>query len=179
MYKSNNKQLVYKLLTTEDLRSFYASVSCIKRGLDSRYTKLTVVGDVNRSGSIVIAATPQLKAQGVKKIARLYEIPKRPDILIVNSIMQTYIKYSNYLTSLALQYVAPKDFHQYSIDVFFMDIAAFLHLVANTPYEFTLKFNREIYNRTRIESTIGISPNLLMNKAAKNIEATQNHSLDL
>lgn len=72
MYKSNNKQLVYKLLTTEDLRSFYASVSCIKRGLDSRYTKLTVVGDVNRSGSIVLAATPQLKAQGVKKISRLY-----------------------------------------------------------------------------------------------------------
>ncbi|OUB44798.1 hypothetical protein BK740_12625 [Bacillus thuringiensis serovar argentinensis] len=55
-----------------DLKSFYASVSCVKRGLDPRYTKLAVVGDVNRSGSIVLAATPPLKALGVKKMARFY-----------------------------------------------------------------------------------------------------------
>ncbi len=68
----NSKQIVYEILTTEDMRSFYASVSCIKRGLDPRYTKLAVVGDVNRSGSIVLAATPPLKALGVKKTARHY-----------------------------------------------------------------------------------------------------------
>nr|WP_257153265.1 sugar isomerase [Bacillus cereus] len=37
------------------------------KGLDPMHTKLAVVGDVNRSGSIVIAATPPLKALGVKK----------------------------------------------------------------------------------------------------------------
>lgn len=31
------------------------------------HTKLAVVGDVNRRGSIVLAATPPLKALGVKK----------------------------------------------------------------------------------------------------------------
>lgn len=36
-------------------------------GLDPMHTKLAVVGDVNRSGSIVIAGTPPLKALGVKK----------------------------------------------------------------------------------------------------------------
>lgn len=35
-----------------DLRSFYASVSCIKMGLDPLCTKLAVVGDVNRKGTI-------------------------------------------------------------------------------------------------------------------------------
>ncbi len=100
-----------------DLRSFYASVSCIKMGLDPLHTKLAVVGDVNRSGSIVLAATPPLKAMGVKKLARLYEIPRQKDILIVNPIMGTYIKCSNYITKLALQYVPIEDFHQYSIDV--------------------------------------------------------------
>ncbi|SCN32904.1 Uncharacterized protein BC067498_02990 [Bacillus cereus] len=61
-----------RIILCVDLRSFYASVSCIKKGLDPRYTKLAVVGDINRSGSIVLAATPPLKALGIKKMARFY-----------------------------------------------------------------------------------------------------------
>ncbi|WP_035432017.1 Y-family DNA polymerase [Bacillus sp. UNC322MFChir4.1] len=154
-----------------DLQSFYASVSCVKMGLDPLHTKLAVVGDVNRQGSIVLAATPPLKDLGVKKMRRLYEIPRQPDILIVNPIMETYIKCSNYITKLALQYVAIEDFHQYSIDEFFMDVTASLHLFADHPYEFALNFKREIYKHTRIHSTIGIGPNLLMSKVALDIEA--------
>ncbi|MBG9597973.1 Y-family DNA polymerase [Bacillus mycoides] len=163
-----------RIILCVDLRSFYASVSCIKKGLDPRYTKLAVVGDVNRSGSIVLAATPPLKALGIKKMARLYEIPKRQDIIIVNPIMHTYVKCSNYITGLALQYVAPEDFHQYSIDEFFMDMTASIHLFASNPCEFALKFKREIYERTRIESTIGIGPNLLLSKVAMDVEAKKN-----
>lgn len=159
-----------------DLRSFYASVSCIKMGLDPMYTKLAVVGDVNRKGSIVLAATSPLKALGVKKMARLYEIPRRKDILVVNPIMGTYINCSNYITKLALQYVPIEDFHQYSIDEFFMDITDSIHLFANDPYEFALKFKREIYAKTRIECTIGIGPNPLMSKVALDIEAKKNQT---
>ncbi len=86
---------------------------------DWRYTKLAVVGDVNQSGSIVLAATPPLKALGIRKMARLYEIPKRPDIIIVNPIMHTYMKCSTFITGLALQYVAPEDFHQSQYPNFF------------------------------------------------------------
>ncbi|WP_410993569.1 DinB/UmuC family translesion DNA polymerase [Bacillus cereus] len=93
-----------RIILCVDLRSFYASVSCIKMGLDPMHTKLVVVGDVNRSGSILLAATPPLKALGVKKMARLYEIPRRKDILVVNPIMSTYIKCSNYITKLALKF---------------------------------------------------------------------------
>lgn len=165
-----------RIILCVDLRSFYASVSCIKMGLDPMYTKLAVVGDVNRNGSIVLAATPPLKALGVKKMARLYEIPRRKDILVVNPIMGTYIKCSNYITKLALQYVPIEDFHQYSIDEFFMDITDSIHLFANDPYEFALKFKREIYAKTRIECTIGIGPNLLMSKVALDIEAKKNQN---
>ncbi|PFV30796.1 type VI secretion protein ImpB [Bacillus thuringiensis] len=106
-----------RIVMCVDFRSFYASVSCIKRGLDPKYTKLAVVGDIKRSGSVVLAATPPLKKLGVGKLSRLYKIPKRPDIIIVNPQMETYIKCSNYITKLALQYVAPEDLHTYSIDV--------------------------------------------------------------
>ena len=165
-----------RIILCVDLRSFYASVSCIKMGLDPMYTKLAVVGDVNRNGSIVLAATSPLKALGVKKMARLYEIPRRKDILVVNPIMGTYIKCSNYITKLALQYVPIEDFHQYSIDEFFMDITDSIHLFANDPYEFALKFKREIYAKTRIECTIGIGPNPLMSKVALDIEAKKNQN---
>ncbi|MED1569548.1 Y-family DNA polymerase [Bacillus paramycoides] len=160
-----------RIILCVDLRSFYASVSCVKMGLDPLRTKLAVVGDVNRNGSIVLAATPPLKEMGVKKMARLYEIPRRKDILIVNPIMGTYIKCSNYITKLALQYVPIEDFHQYSIDEFFMDITDSIHLFANDPYEFALKFKHEIYAKTRIECTIGIGPNPLMSKVALDVEA--------
>ncbi|MFE9081014.1 Y-family DNA polymerase [Bacillus mobilis] len=163
-----------RIILCVDLRSFYASVSCIKMGLDPLHTKLAVVGDVNRNGSIVLAATPPLKAIGVKKMARLYEIPRQKDILIVNPIMGTYIKCSNYITKLALQYVPIEDFHQYSIDEFFMDITDSIHLFARNPVEFALQFKREIYEHTRIECTIGIAPNLLMSKVALDIEAKKN-----
>ncbi|HDX9530009.1 DNA repair protein [Bacillus thuringiensis serovar andalousiensis] len=165
-----------RIILCVDLRSFYASVSCIKMGLDPMYTKLAVVGDVNRNGSIVLAANPPLKALGVKKMARLYEIPRRKDILVVNPIMGTYIKCSNYITKLALQYVPIEDFHQYSIDEFFMDITDSIHLFANDPYEFALKFKSEIYAKTRIECTIGIGPNPLMSKVAIDIEAKKNQN---
>ncbi|WES09623.1 Y-family DNA polymerase [Bacillus paranthracis] len=163
-----------RIILCVDLRSFYASVSCIKMGLDPMHTKLAVVGDVNRNGSIVLAATPPLKALGVKKMARLYEIPRRKDILVVNPIMSTYIKCSNYITKLALQYVPIEDFHQYSIDEFFMDITDSIHLFAQDPYEFAMKFKCEIYDHTRIECTIGIAPNPLMSKVALDIEAKKN-----
>lgn len=163
-----------RIILCVDLRSFYASVSCIKLGLDPLHTKLAVVGDVNRNGSIVLAATPPLKAMGVKKLARLYEIPRQKDILIVNPIMGTYIKCSNYITKLALHYVPIEDFHQYSIDEFFIDITDSIHLFARNPHEFALQFKREVYEHTRIECTIGIGPNLLMSKVALDIEAKQN-----
>ncbi|HDR8123579.1 TPA: Y-family DNA polymerase [Bacillus cereus] len=165
-----------RIILCVDLRSFYASVSCIKMGLDPMYTKLAVVGDVNRNGSIVLAATSPLKALGVKRMARLYEIPRRKDILVVNPIMGTYINCSNYITKLALHYVPIEDFHQYSIDEFFMDITDSIHLFANDPYEFALKFKNEIYAKTRIECTIGIGPNPLMSKVALDIEAKKNQN---
>lgn len=41
-----------------DLKSFYASCSCIKRGLDPLTTYLVVVGATDRQGSVVLASTP-------------------------------------------------------------------------------------------------------------------------
>ena len=60
-----------------DLKSFYASVECIERGLDPLTTNL-VVADLSRTEkTICLAVTPSLKAWGVSGRARLFEVVQR------------------------------------------------------------------------------------------------------
>lgn len=74
-----------------DLKSFFASVSCVMHGLDPLTVKLVVVGSKDRQGSVVLAATPPLKKLGIKTGSRLYEIPFTSDILIANPLMAEYV----------------------------------------------------------------------------------------
>ena len=56
-----------------DLKSFYASVECVTRGLDPLTTNL-VVADVSKTEkTICLAVTPSLKAYGISGRARLFE----------------------------------------------------------------------------------------------------------
>ncbi len=60
-----------------DLKSFYASVECIERGLDPLTTNL-VVADLSRTeNTICLAVTPSLKAWGISGRARLFEVVQR------------------------------------------------------------------------------------------------------
>ena len=113
----------YNLLEDRDIlcvdqKSFYASVSCIEKGLDPLTTKLAVVADTKRQGSVVLAATPKLKELGIKTGSRLFEIPQRNDIYIINPSMRRYLEVSLEISKIALKYVPEEDLHQYSIDEF-------------------------------------------------------------
>ena len=60
-----------------DLKSFYASVECVDRGLDPLTTNL-VVADVSRTEkTICLAVSPSLKAYGVGGRARLFEVVQK------------------------------------------------------------------------------------------------------
>ena len=60
-----------------DLKSFYASVECVERGLDP-LTSLLVVADESRTEkTICLAVSPALKAYGVGGRARLFEAVQR------------------------------------------------------------------------------------------------------
>ncbi|MBQ6362169.1 MAG: DNA methylase [Lachnospiraceae bacterium] len=57
-----------------DLKSFYASVECVERGLDPLTTNL-VVADLSRTEkTICLAVTPSLKSYGISGRARLFEV---------------------------------------------------------------------------------------------------------
>ncbi len=56
-----------------DLKSFYASVECVERGLDPLSTHLVVADESRTEKTICLAVTPSLKAYGVPGRARLFE----------------------------------------------------------------------------------------------------------
>lgn len=57
-----------------DLKSFYASVECVDRGLDPLNTNLVVADASRTQKTICLAVSPSLKAYGIPGRARLFEV---------------------------------------------------------------------------------------------------------
>ncbi|MBP3217893.1 MAG: DNA methylase [Lachnospiraceae bacterium] len=60
-----------------DLKSFYASVECVERGLDPLTTHLVVADESRTEKTICLAVSPALKAHGIPGRARLFEVNQR------------------------------------------------------------------------------------------------------
>ena len=65
-----DKQRIYFAI---DLKSFYASVECVERGLDPLTTNLLVADESRTQKTICLAVSPSLKAHGISGRARLFE----------------------------------------------------------------------------------------------------------
>lgn len=63
-----------KVYLAIDLKSFYASVECVERGLDPLNTHLVVADESRTEKTICLAVTPALKSHGVSGRARLFEV---------------------------------------------------------------------------------------------------------
>lgn len=74
---TNNQQLnigEQKVYIAIDLKSFYASVECVERGLDPLTTNLVVADASRTEKTICLAVSPSLKAYGIPGRARLFEV---------------------------------------------------------------------------------------------------------
>ena len=60
-----------------DLKSFYASVECVERGLDPLSTHLVVADAKRTNKTICLAVSPSLKSYGIGGRARLFEVEQR------------------------------------------------------------------------------------------------------
>ncbi len=60
-----------------DLKSFYASVECVERGLDPMDTNLVVADASRTEKTICLAVSPALKAYGIPGRARLFEVAEK------------------------------------------------------------------------------------------------------
>lgn len=60
-----------------DLKSFYASVECVERGLDPLQTNLVVADAARTDKTICLAVSPPLKAYGIPGRPRLFEVVQK------------------------------------------------------------------------------------------------------
>ncbi len=154
-----------------DLKTFYASVECLERGLNPFTTNLVVADPARGNGGICLAISPALKNKGIRNRCRIFEIPKNIPYIIAKPRMKKYIEYSAEVYGIYLKYVSKDDIHQYSIDEAFIDVTKYLKLYNITKEEFAKKILDNIYNELGLTATCGIGTNLFLCKVALDITA--------
>ena len=154
-----------------DLKSFFASVECVERGLDSMTTDLVVADPARGGGAICLAVSPSLKAKGVRNRCRLFEIPKSINYITALPRMRVYMEYSAHIYSIYLRYISQEDIHVYSIDECFLDITSYCRLYEKTPTEIAKMLMDAVYRETGICATAGVGTNLFLAKVALDITA--------
>ena len=173
-----------------DLKSFYASVECVHRGLDPLKARLLVADESHSDQTICLAVSPALKAIGVPSRPRLFEAKRaingyenlyntKVDYIIAVPRMAEYERVSAQVYSVYLHYVAPEDIHVYSIDECFIDCTPYLHMYEKDAVKthkhpariMAMTMIREVLKVTGITATVGIGTNLYLAKVAMDIVA--------
>lgn len=154
-----------------DMRSFYASVEAVRRGLDPMEVMLAVVGDTSRRGSIVLAASPALKKRyGISNVSRFFELPNDPDIYIAEANMADYLHTSVQITKL-LHCFAPKEaIHPYSVDEVWMTVNGLEKMFGNR-IEMARHVKEAILTAFGITCVIGIGDNKFLSKVIMDLHA--------
>lgn len=154
-----------------DLKSFYASVECVERGLDPMTTNLVVADPERSDKTICLAVSPSLKALGVKNRCRVFEIPRGIQYIMAEPRMQKYIDYAAEIYAIYLTYVSSEDIHVYSIDEAFLDVTQYLTLYQTDAKGLAKRIMEEVYSKIGVRATCGIGTNLYLAKIALDITA--------
>ena len=172
------------------MKSYYASVECVHRGLDPLKANLLVADESRSDQTICLAVSPSLKAKGVPSRPRLFEAKQKIkeyeakthtklDYIIAVPRMAEYEKVSAQIYGVYLRYVAPEDIHVYSIDECFIDCTGYLHayrkeaekMDMNPARAMAITMIRDVLRTTGITATVGIGTNLYLAKVAMDIVA--------
>ena len=181
-----------------DLKSFYASVECVERGLDPLDTCLVVADASRTEKTICLAVSPALKKYGTGGRPRLFEVIEKVrvanrqrgnsgksyskkeldsnkslaiDYVVAPPHMAHYIEYSTRIYDIYLKYISPDDIHVYSIDEVFIDATTYLATYRMTAHELAMKMIRHVLSDTGITATAGIGTNMYLCKVAMDIVA--------
>ncbi len=173
-----------------DLKSYYASVECVARGLDPLTANLLVADESRTDKTICLAVSPSLKAIGVPSRPRLFEAKERirmfeayshtkVEYIIAPPRMAEYLRVSAKIYEIYLRYVSQQDIHIYSIDECFVDATPYLHLYragaeklhVSPAHLMAITMIRDVLKTTGITATIGIGTNLYLAKVGMDIVA--------
>ena len=173
-----------------DLKSYYASVECVARGMDPLKANLLVADDSRTDKTIVLAVSPALKAIGVPGRPRLFEAKQkirdyeavhhtRIEYVVAPPRMAEYIRVSSKIYEIYRKYVCRDDIHVYSIDECFIDVTGYLHFYekdarsagVSPAHQMAVTIIRDVLDETGITATVGIGTNLYLAKVGMDIVA--------
>ena len=164
-----------------DLKSFYASVECMERGLDPLSTNLVVADTSRTEKTVCLAITPSLKQYGLSGRERLFEVIKK-----VNDINYKRRKNNNYKPfaaksyddnelknnkNLELSYIAAppqmKKYMKYSTDIY----KIYLKYIAPEDI-FSYSIDEVFCDITSYLNTYKLTPKELISKIIKDVYNT-------
>ena len=165
-----------------DLKSYYASVECVDRGLDPLTTNLVVADESRSDGTICLAVSPSLKALGVPGRPRLFEVKERlahikattgktVEYITAMPRMARYLEVSSQIYGIYLKYLAAQDIHVYSIDEAFMNLTPYRSFYNMSAHDLVTTMIRDVLRTAGITATGGIGTNLYLAKIAMDITA--------
>ena len=160
-----------------DLKSFYASVECVERGLDPFKAKLVVADPDRGNGTICLAVSPALKALGVGGRCRVFEIPDGIDYIKSKPRMQKYIDYSARIYEIYLRYISKDDIHVYSVDEAFFYIKPYISLYDTDEKSIAKMLADAVFKETGVPAVCGMGTNLYLAKVALDILAKHSPKL--
>lgn len=167
----NYEALPEKRILCIDMKSFYASCAAVILGLDPLKSYIAIVGDKEREGSVVLAASPKLKADfGIQTGSRLFQIPNDPRIHLIHPKMTVYLRISTEITRLLNRYVPKESIHVYSVDESFIEADGSEKLWGDAK-ELAKKITEDLKRQFSLPCAVGIGPNMLMAKLCLDLEA--------
>lgn len=122
-----------KVYACIDLKSFYASVECVERGINPLDTNLVVADEERTDKTICLAVTPPLKAYGLSGRCRLFDAKKR-----VNEVNYDRKKKNNYRSFTGKSYKASELKKNRNLELDF--------IMATPRMRLYMKYSERIYN---------------------------------
>ncbi|MFD1067844.1 Y-family DNA polymerase [Oceanobacillus locisalsi] len=154
-----------------DAKSFFASVEAAERKQHPLTSRIAVVSKPDNQGGLVLAASPLIKKEyGVKTGTRIYEIPKKANIDIVEPRMAVYLQKNMEILRIFKRYVAEEDLLVYSIDESFLDVTK-SHKLFGSTHDIAKQIQQDVWKELGLVMTVGIGDNPLLAKLALDHQA--------
>ncbi len=156
-----------------DMESFFASVEIADRP-ELKGKPVAVAGDPERRHGIILAATPQAKACGVKTAMPLWEARQYcPELIVIKPHMANYIEASIKITEILETFSDLVE--AYSIDEQFLDVTGCVHLFGS-PEAMAQELQDTIQEKVGVRARIGIGTNKVLAKVCCDTRAKKSKS---
>lgn len=131
--------------------------------LDIRNIEAVIGGDESKRSGIVLAKSMKAKKKGVTTGETLYQARlKCPNLQVFKGEYKSYLKYSNDLYKILLEYT--DKIERFSIDECFLDMTGYL--IGDTLINKAYEINKRVKNELGFTVNVGVAHNKLLAKMA-------------